>query len=149
MLHGRGAWVWSLISGWVTKITHVKQCGPHPPKYTHTYITIKNKIIRKGEWGFPEGQWVSLPGSRVDCSQDPVLFIAHSKLSLGLPRWLVVKNLPASAGTWVQSPGPGPLEKEARGISCTEEPGGLQPRGWQESLTRLPPIIPYQIVLKF
>ena len=55
-----------------------------------------------------------------------------------------VKNLPAMQETWVQSPGQeDPLEKEmathsiipAWRIPWTEEPGGLQSTGSQESDT--------------
>ena len=55
-----------------------------------------------------------------------------------------VKNLPAMQEIWVQSPGQeDPLEKElashssilAWRIPWTEEPGGLQSRGSQESDT--------------
>ena len=55
-----------------------------------------------------------------------------------------VKNLPAMQETWVQLLGrEGPLKKElathcsilAWRIPWTEEPGGLQSMGWQESDT--------------
>ena len=54
----------------------------------------------------------------------------------------VVRNLPAKQETWVQSLGQeDPLEREMAThssilgwrISWTEEPGGLQSIGWQES----------------
>ena len=54
----------------------------------------------------------------------------------------MVKNLPAVQETWVRSLGwEDPLEKEmathssilAQKIPCTEEPGGLQSMGPQES----------------
>ena len=53
---------------------------------------------------------------------------------------LAVKNLPSNVETWVQSLGQGdPLEEDlaihssslAWGIPWTEEPGGLQSKGWQ------------------
>ena len=56
----------------------------------------------------------------------------------------LVKNLPAMEETWVQFLGwEDPLEKEmathssilAWRIPCTEDPGGLQSMGWQESDT--------------
>ena len=56
----------------------------------------------------------------------------------------LVKNLPAMEETWVQFLGwEDPLEKEmathssilAWRIPCTENPGGLQSMGWQESDT--------------
>ena len=62
----------------------------------------------------------------------------------GLLGGSVVKNLPGKQETWVQSLGQeDPLEKEmathssilAWRISWTEEPGGLQSIGWQESDT--------------
>ena len=67
--------------------------------------------------------------------------------NLGLPWWLMVKNLPAvqePQETWVRSLGQeDPLEKgmathssmRAWRIPRTEEPGGLQSMGSQESDT--------------
>ena len=62
----------------------------------------------------------------------------------GFPGGSVVKNLPAQQGTWVRSlGGEDPLEKEmathsnilAWKVPWTEEPGGLQSMGFQESDT--------------
>ena len=64
------------------------------------------------------------------------------KQSLGLPRWLSAKESACSAGDVGSIPGSGrPLEKEmvaysnilAWRIPWTEEPGGLQSVGSQES----------------
>ena len=61
---------------------------------------------------------------------------------MGLPCWLVVKNLPAIQETWVRSLGrEDPLEEEmpihasihAWKIPWTEEPGGYHPWGQKES----------------
>ena len=61
---------------------------------------------------------------------------------MGFPGGSVVKNLPVKQETWVQSLGQeDPLEKEMAAHSCilawkipwTEEPGGLQSIGSQES----------------
>ena len=65
---------------------------------------------------------------------------------MGFPGGSVVKNLPAKQETWVQSlRQEDPLEKEMATHSCvlawkipwTEEPGGLQSIGSQESDTVL------------
>ena len=65
---------------------------------------------------------------------------------MGFPGGSVVKNLPVKQETWVQSLGQeDPLEKEMAAHSCilawkipwTEEPGGLQSTGSQESDTVL------------
>ena len=65
---------------------------------------------------------------------------------MGFPGGSVVKNLPVKQETWVQSLGQeDPLEKEMAAHSCilawkipwTEEPGGLQSIGSQESDTVL------------
>ena len=81
---------------------------------------------------------MSLPGSGVDCSLSRIQScLQHTvTVSWGFPDGSVVKNLPAVQETWVQSLGQeDPPEKEAWGISCTEEPGRLQSSGWQESDT--------------
>ena len=65
---------------------------------------------------------------------------------MGFPDASVVKNLPAMQETWVQSLGwEDVLKKEmathssilAWEIPWTEEPGGLQSRRFQKSLTQL------------
>ena len=64
---------------------------------------------------------------------------------MGFPGGSVVKNLPVKQETWVQSLGQeDPLEKEMANHSCilawkipwTEQPGGLQSMGSQNSQTQ-------------
>ena len=64
---------------------------------------------------------------------------------MGFPGGSVVKNLPVKQETWVQSLGQeDPLEKEMAIHSCilawkipwTEQPGGLQSMGSQNSQTQ-------------
>ena len=82
------------------------------------------------------------PGSRTLQSQLQELLVCAGSPELGFPSGSAVKNLPAMQETWIRSLGwEDPLEKEmathssvhAWKIPWTEEPGGWQSLGSQES----------------